>query len=161
MQADSPPQVSQGPAPASVWLPLLREALERDGQFRFPLRGSSMRPTLPESCDIVIVPLPLRPRRGSLIVFAQRDALVAHRLVRCTPRGWIAQGDGRPGPDPALTPEQVLGLVSAAYTGDRRIWPGRLERAAASVWVARHHALRIALHLARAVIRRLPGRRHS
>jgi hypothetical protein len=168
MQAGRPGS-SPAPAPrapalpemASVWLPLLREALERDGQFRFPLRGSSMRPTLPESCDIMIVPLPLVPRPGSLIVFAQRDALVAHRLVRRTPRGWIAQGDGRLVPDPALQPEQVLGLVSAAYTGDRRIWPGRLERAAAGFWLARHHALRIALRLARAVIRRLPERTRS
>lgn len=156
------------PALASVWLPLLREALERDGQFRFPLRGSSMRPTLPEHCEVVIVPLPPRPRPGSLIVFALGDALVAHRLVRRTPRGWMAQGDGRLGPDPALQPEQVLGLVSAAYAGDRRIWPGRLERAAACFWVARYHALRAAMpplrvvwRLARAVMRRLPGGRHS
>jgi len=149
------------PELASVWLPLLREALERDRQFRFPLRGSSMRPTLPERCEVVIVPLPPHPRLGHLIVFAQRDALVAHRLVRRTPRGWIAQGDGRWGADPVLQPEQVLGLVSAAYAGDRRIWPGLLERAAASFWVGRHHALRIALFLARVVIRRLPGWRRA
>ncbi len=139
----------------SVWLPLLREALERDGQFRVPLRGNSMRPTLPDACDIVIVPLPPRPRLGSLLVFAQRDALVAHRLVRRTRGRWIAQGDGRLVPDPALQPEQVLGLVSAAYAGDRRIWPGPLERAAAWFWVARHYALSAAMRSGRMAARQL------
>lgn len=142
-----------------TWLPLLREALERDGQFRLPLHGTSMRPTLPVACDIVIVPLPTRPQLGSLIVFAQQDALVAHRLVRRAPDRWVAQGDGRLGPDPALRPEQVLGLVAAAHADGCQIWPGRLERAAASFWVARHYALAAAIRLRRAVVRRLRGRR--
>lgn len=155
---DSAPARADAPALPeliSVWLPLLREALQRDGQFRFPLRGSSMRPTLPETCDIVIVPLPSRPRLGSLLVFAQRDALVAHRLVRRTRDRWIAQGDGRWVSDPALLPAQVLGLVSAAYAGDRRIWPGRLERAAAWFWVARHYALSAAMRPLRMAARQL------
>ena len=40
-------EASPGVIRASTWLPLLREALEKVGVFRFPLRGASMRPTLP------------------------------------------------------------------------------------------------------------------
>ena len=112
-----------------------------------------MRPTLPESCEILIGPLPARPRLGSLLVFAQGDSLVAHRLVRHTATHWMAQGDGRLAPDAALLPEQVLGQVIAAYRDGRRIWPGHLAAVSAHLWVARHHGLR----LLAAVVRR--GRR--
>lgn len=126
----------------ATWLPLLRDALNRDGQFRFPLRGTSMRPTLPESCEIFIVPLPERPPLGSLLVFAQNDTLIAHRLVRYTKTGWITQGDGRRGPDVPLQPAQALGVVTAASCEGRVIWPGRLSAGIAWFWIARHYVFR-------------------
>jgi hypothetical protein len=126
---------------ASTWLPLLRDALAREGSFRFPLRGASMRPTLPVDCEIEIVPLPAAVPLGALIVFVAGDTLIAHRLVRRTQGRWIAQGDGRLGPDRPLEPEQVLGMVSAAYRDGRRCWPTPLFRPLAAFWVARHWAL--------------------
>ena len=127
---------------AATWLPLLREALEREGVFRFPLRGSSMRPTLPAECDIEIVPLPSQTPLGALIVFVIDDTLIAHRLVRRSGGRWIAQGDGRLGPDRPLESSQVLGLVSAAHQNGRRCWPTGASRMLTLFWVARHWALR-------------------
>ena len=142
---------------ATTWLPLLREALEREGRFRFPLRGASMRPTLPVACEIEIVPAPAHVTLGNLIVFVQGDALIAHRLVRRAAPGWIAHGDGRLTPDRPLRPEQVLGVVTAAYQDGRRIWPGPAEPLVRWLWVARHHTLRparFAWHALRALTRR-------
>ena len=127
---------------ATTWLPLLRDALAREGSFRFPLRGNSMRPTLPVECEIEVVPLPPRVRLGDLIVFVAGDTLIAHRLVRRAQGRWIAQGDGRLGPDRPLAPEQVLGIVAAAYADGRCCWPSRFSRPLAAFWVARHWALR-------------------
>jgi hypothetical protein len=127
---------------AAAWLPLLRTALEAEGRFRLPLRGTSMTPTLPPACEIEVVPLAGAPRLGSLIVFASGDALVAHRLVRRAGRRLIAQGDNRLAPDASLDPAQVLGVVADARTDDRVVWPGRLSSFAAALWVARHHVLR-------------------
>jgi hypothetical protein len=127
---------------ASTWLPLLREALEREGVFRFPLRGASMRPTLPVECDIEIVPLPSQMPLGALIVFVIDDTLIAHRLVRRSGGLWIAQGDGRLGPDRPLEPSQILGLVTAAYQDGRRCWPTTASRLLTAFWVARYWALR-------------------
>jgi hypothetical protein len=127
---------------ASTWLPLLREALEREGHFRFPLRGASMRPTLPVACDIEIVPLPAQTPLGALIVFVIDDTLIAHRLVRRSVGRWIAQGDGRLSPDRPLTPEQVLGVVAAAYADGRQCWPTTSSRLLAAFWIARYWALR-------------------
>lgn len=36
----------------SEWLPLLREVLAREEQFRWRLRGTSMLPTLPPECEL-------------------------------------------------------------------------------------------------------------
>lgn len=125
----------------SALLPLLREALAKEGAFRCPLRGDSMRPTLPSVCEIEIVPLPARVPLGTLIVFMAGDTLIAHRLVRREGSAWIAHGDARLGPDAPVAPEQVLGVVTAAYAGGRRCWPPRYAGPPATFWVARHWAL--------------------
>jgi hypothetical protein len=140
-----------GVALASTWLPLLREALEREGRFRFPLRGASMRPTLPVECEIEIVPLPPETPLGALIVFVIDDTLIAHRLVRRSNGRWIAQGDGRLGPDQPLNSNQILGVVSAAYANGRRCWPNAASHLFADLWIARHWALRVAWSLRRAL----------
>ena len=102
-----------------------------------------MRPTLPPDCEIDVTPLPPDPPLGSLIVFANGDALVAHRLVRRVGGKWIAQGDNRRNPDRALDPAQVLGLVQAAYLPNQvRCWPTAFSGALAWFWIARYHMYR-------------------
>lgn len=129
--------------PASVLLPLLHDALQREGRFRWRLSGSSMWPTFPLDCEIEIVPLPPGgPQIGDVLVFLSRDILVAHRLVRRAGRQWVTQGDGRLGPDPPLRPEQVLGQVASASLDGRQFWPRRAEKMRAAWWVARYHLLR-------------------
>jgi hypothetical protein len=139
----SSPSVEIGePLRAEAWAPLLRETLAREGRLRWPLSGGSMMPTLPPECLVDVVPPPADLHRGALVVFALGDQLVAHRLVRSTATGWIAQGDGRRGPDRPLSPQQIIGAVEAAYANGRLIWPGRSERIMMRVWVARHYLLR-------------------
>ena len=128
---------------AATWLPLLQEALAKEGRFRWPLRGNSMLPTLPVECEIDIVPLSPPVHLGELIVFVVDDTLIAHRLVRRTGQYWIAQGDHRLSPDRPVLPDQVLGRVLAAYQDNRRCWPGRWPTASRLVWLARYQALRV------------------
>ena len=111
---------------AVTWLPLLREALMKEGGFRWPLHGDSMLPTLPVECEIELVPLPAALRLGELIVFVIDDTLIAHRFVRRMGNYWIAQGDHRLAPDRPLHPDQVVGRVIAAYQNNRRCWPRRI-----------------------------------
>ncbi len=126
----------------STWLPLLREALAQEGRFLWPLRGISMAPTLPPGCQIEIVPLPSRVHLGDLVVFVAGDTLVAQRLVHRSGGYWITQGDGQVLPDRPLDPDQVVGVVTAAYRDSHRCWPGRLPRLQALLWVARYYLLR-------------------
>ncbi len=101
-----------------------------------------MWPTLPTTCEIEVVPLPERLRPGLVVVSAAGDVLVAHRLVRRVAGRWVTQGDGHLAPDAPLAPEQILGVVAAAYRDGQRCWPGPAERWLAWFWVGRHHALR-------------------
>jgi hypothetical protein len=141
----------QGATFSAMWLPLLRETLAKEGSFRFPLRGTSMRPTLPTECEIEVSPLPAKVPLGALIVFVSDDTLIAHRLVRRAGGRWIAQGDGRLGPDRPLASEQILGLVSAAYQDGDPCWPTGASRLVTTFWVARHWVLRPALAVRRAL----------
>jgi hypothetical protein len=142
VRKDQPPGTPARLPDLVTWLPLLRESLAQQGQFRWPLQGDSMRPTLPPDCEIVIVPISGLLPLGSLIVFAgQESALVAHRLVRRTKRYLVAQGDARWHPDPRLNPTQLLGRVVEATIDGRRIWPGRFELVCKWLWVGRAFCL--------------------
>lgn len=134
MAGDSLPNLQQ-------WLPLLGASLAQQGRFRWQLRGASMRPTLPPGCTIEIAPPPAAIGRGALVVCAGDAALVVHRLVHRAPSYLVTQGDNRREPDARLRPAQVLGVVVAAYDGERRIWPGRLEPALRWWWIGRASAL--------------------
>jgi phage repressor protein C with HTH and peptisase S24 domain len=135
-----------------VWLPLLRDALKQQGRFTFPLRGNSMRPTLPVECDIEVLPLAGSPKLGQIIVFVADDTLVAHRFVRRSGKSLIAQGDNRRGPDRPLRQEQIVGRVAGASISGEPVWPRRGEALLVEFWLARYHLLRAA----RWVKRRMP-----
>lgn len=123
------------------WLPLLRESLAREGVFCWQLTGRSMEPTLPDGCEIEIVPLRGRLSLGDVVVFASGSALVAHRLVHRRGAHLVTQGDGRRQPDRWLRPSQVVGSVGKARVAGRLVWPGRSEAVARWRWVGRAYAL--------------------
>lgn len=139
------------PAAMETWLPLLQESLAREGRFRWRLRGASMTPTLPPDCEVEIAPPGQHVPLGALIVFASGSSLVIHRLVHRSQTHWVAQGDARRQPDPRLAPNQVLGVVVAAYVDEARCWPRRLSRLAAWVWIARAHWLWLGRRVRRAL----------
>lgn len=146
--------------PPEVLLPLLREGLDREGRFRWRLFGTSMWPTLPPGCEVEIAPLPPGgPRVGDVVVFLDRNTLIAHRLVRRQGDLWVAQGDGRLGPDPLLRADQLVGRVTAAWQDGRPVWPRRGEKLRATAWVARYHLLRPVRFVYRRVRSLRQGRR--
>ena len=127
----------------TTWVPLLRETLQREGQFCLQMEGHSMSPTLLPGCELEVVPLPERVQLGQLIVFAGSENLVVHRLVHYQKGRWITQGDGCLTPDPPFEPEQALGIVLAAYQDKRPCWPSRLEKIKRLFWISRYHGLRL------------------
>ncbi len=123
------------------WLPLLQESLAREGRFRWQLAGKSMEPTLPDGCQIEIVPVQGAASLGAVVVFASNSALVAHRLVHRRGRYLVTQGDGRREPDRWLLPAQLVGRVDKAWAGGHEIWPRDGESLRRWRWVGRAYAL--------------------
>ncbi len=100
-----------------------------------------MEPTLPDGCQIEIVPLWGAVPIGSVVVFAGGSALVAHRLVHRRGRYLVTQGDGRREPDRWLLPAQLVGRVDKGWVGGRVIWPRRGEALMCWRWIGRAYVL--------------------
>jgi hypothetical protein len=83
-----------------------------------PVTGSSMRPTLRDGDHVYGDFRPHAFRHGDILLFRQDGQLVVHRLVgrRTQPgaEGFVTRGDGRLMPDPLVTHDRVLGIVTAA-----------------------------------------------
>lgn len=140
-------------SPVQSWLPLLREALAREGRFRWQVEGHSMMPTLPQGCEIEIVPLTGRPRLGDVVVFVEGDSLVVHRLVHRARGFWITQGDARATPDRHLDTASLLGRVVTAYHDGKLCWTSRSGGLVAIRWLSRYHVLRLRRVVSRLITR--------
>ena len=87
-----------------------------------PVQGTSMWPTFREGQLLWIEFGPDRLRRGDVIVFAQDDDHVVHRLVGRSRNGLRTRGDGKITLDRPVAEAAVLGRVVAV--GDEAGWRG-------------------------------------
>lgn len=129
-----------------VQVDAIAEALREGRPARVRLYGTSM---LPSVLPGVVVPVePVRPeecRLGDVVLVRRGNALTAHRWMGGEPGAWILQGDAFDEPDAPVTDEQVLGRVSALLVGR---WAVPMPRS-------------VQRHIARVVIRAIPGLRAS
>ena len=101
-------------------MPLIRESLDAGQSVRFFPRGISMLPMIRQDVDSVV----LSPITGELkkydIPLYQRDdgKYVLHRIVDAG-AAYTCQGDNQFVPEPGLRREQMIGVVTAFYRGDR------------------------------------------
>ena len=103
-------------------MPLIRESLEAGQSVRFFPRGVSMLPMLRQDVDSVV----LSPITGELkkydIPLYQRDngQYVLHRIIDVG-TAYTCRGDNQFIPEPGLRRDQMIGVVTAFYRGDRLI----------------------------------------
>lgn len=102
-----------------------------------------MMPTLPPDCTIEIVPVTGAARIGDLLVFAERQALVVHRLVARRGELLLLQGDNRKVPDAPVAPGQIIGRVARAFRGSDLIYPHTLLTPVAVFWLARYYWFKV------------------
>ena len=104
-------------------IPFLRERLTAGQTVRYlPFRGVSMLPMLRQGIDRVeLAPLPERLEKYDLPVYQYPSGkVVMHRVVRVEADCYICRGDNTYS-DERITPDMLIGLVSAFKRGDRRI----------------------------------------
>ena len=108
--------------PLDTLMPMIREQLAAGNDVRFSPQGISMLPMLRQGIDsVVLSPLPERLRKYDLPLYQRADGkYVLHRVIRVG-KTYTCMGDNQFDPEPGVTQEQMIALVTAFYRGDRRI----------------------------------------
>ena len=102
-------------------MPLIRERLAAGHSVRFGPRGTSMLPMLRQGIDNVeLSPLPQTLKKYDLPLY-QRDngQYVLHRIVKVEDT-YTCIGDNQYDYEPGIRQDQMIGLVTAFYRGEKR-----------------------------------------
>jgi len=102
-------------------MPLIKEYLAAGRSVRFAPRGISMLPMLRQGIDNVeLSPLPPTLKKYDLPLY-QRDngQYVLHRIVKAEDT-YTCIGDNQFDYEPGLRQDQMIGLVTAFYRGEKR-----------------------------------------
>jgi signal peptidase I len=80
-------------------------------------QGSSMRPLFPPGAIVRVAPATLGDvRLGDVVLVADGEQLIAHRLVRVDRRGIVTRGDSMPCDDEPLPAAALIGRVDVPPT---------------------------------------------
>ena len=103
-------------------MPLIRESLAAGQSVRFYPRGISMMPMLRQGVDSVLLsPITGDLRKYDIPLYQRNDGkYVLHRIVGAGP-SYTCMGDNQFRREPGLQPDQMIGVVTAFYRGNREI----------------------------------------
>jgi hypothetical protein len=156
--------VNPGSVPRRV--EIVRFLADRGAAPRVALSGGSMEPTLSHGRVLELAPyVRERTRIGDILVFRDGARLVAHRILAFTSGGIRTCGDAQPWTTELVTPDAIVGIVSAVYESERAAAPcaSRRELTARGACLARLAPLRALPHRGRDALwrakRALPWRR--
>ena len=101
-------------------IPLLTEGLRAGQSVRFSPRGTSMLPMLREGRDsIVLSPVSGRLKKYDLPLYRRDDGkYILHRVVHVGDT-YTCMGDNQFVPEPGIRQDQLLGVVTAFYRGEK------------------------------------------
>ena len=136
-----------------TFVDLSTELLQNGRSIRFWAHGMSMKPTILHGDFVTVEPIePSEIRRGDIVLYRDRDHVIAHRVVGLTAsKRFLFCGDGRETPDPPVRPDQILGRVVALERDGHLL---RLHRHWMQVlYVARFHVSRFKFRLVQRLIK--------
>ena len=102
-------------------MPLIREQLKAGQSVRFSPRGTSMLPMLRQGRDsVVLSPLPERLKKYDIPLYQRKNGqYVLHRIVK-TGEVYTCDGDNQTLLESGISREQMIGIVTAFYRGEKR-----------------------------------------
>lgn len=102
-------------------MPLIRERLENGQSVRFSPKGTSMLPMLRQNIDsVVLSPLPETIEKYDIPLYQRKNGqYVLHRIIK-TGESYTCIGDNQISPEPGIAREQMIGVVTAFYRGEKR-----------------------------------------
>lgn len=105
------------------YIPLIREVIDGDGEFRLYPHGTSMLPLLRQGKDSVALVKPVeRLKRGDILLYQRTNGqYVLHRLVRvrCDGTLWFS-GDNHMTVEKGIDRGQIIASVTAVFRGEKR-----------------------------------------
>lgn len=101
-------------------LPLILEALEKDGRVRIYPRGKSMMPMLREGVDSVVLVKPDGIKLYDVVLFREPDGCSLHRVVKISGDDLYTCGDNQ-SVSVKISGGDVIAVVDCWYRGDRKI----------------------------------------
>ncbi|MFN0059452.1 MAG: S26 family signal peptidase [Planctomycetota bacterium] len=100
----------------------IRTLLRSAGEYRLPVTGASMSPTL-RAGDLIecraCAPSELRP--GQIIVLGAVHTIVVHRYLGTSTKRLVTRGDNAPSHDPLWQTDYLLGRVLARWRNGTRV----------------------------------------
>lgn len=115
------PTIQEKELRLEILMPLIKERLAAGNSVRFGPRGTSMLPLLRQGIDKVeLSPLTQTLKKYDLPLY-QRDngQYVLHRIVRVEDT-YTCVGDNQFAVETGIRPDQMIGLVTAIYRGEKR-----------------------------------------
>lgn len=103
----------------------VKAVIEQEGEYVSTTCGSSMRPMLRDRRDTVII----RKKDGKankydVVLYRTEDGYILHRVIKVLPESYVICGDNRTVLEKGIRDEDIIGVLSAVYRGERQI---RLE----------------------------------
>ena len=135
------------------------QVIERDGKLVYTTRGTSMRPMLSLSGDIVTV----EKKAGELnkfdvALYRTPDNYVLHRVIGKDEKGYICRGDNNFFKEFGIKDKDVIGVLTEfVHKGKKHKTSDRGYRLYARVWNF-SYPLRYAVHRIKMPIKRLRNR---
>ena len=100
----------------------LGQVLEESGEVVIRTSGTSMEPLLHENESTVLVRKRTAPcRKNDVVLFIRPSGqYVLHRIVKVTGDTYTCIGDNQFQQEKGLTHDQMIGVVTALYRGEKR-----------------------------------------
>lgn len=101
-------------------MPLIQECLSEGKTVKFSPRGTSMLPMLRQGIDsVVLAPLPEKLKKYDLPLYQRSNGqYVLHRIIDAGDT-YTCVGDNQITPEPGLSHDQMIAVVTAFYRGSR------------------------------------------
>lgn len=100
----------------------IEEIIAGQGMYVCTTVGVSMYPMLRNRRDTIIVtPCSGRLKQYDVPLYRRGDKYVLHRIIRVLPDGYVIRGDNCLHNEYGITDEQIVGVLSGFYRGEKQV----------------------------------------
>lgn len=100
----------------------IEDVLKTEGIFVSTTSGKSMYPMLRNRRDTIIVQPVKEPlKKYDVVLYRRGKSYVLHRIIKLLPDGYVICGDNCLEREYGITKEQILGVLTGCYRGEKKL----------------------------------------